>query len=55
MENLKLDELNLIRVWYECMYSYTARSTPEDLALIEKIKQMIDDKEFEEKAKPLNF
>lgn len=53
MENLSLDELSLIRSWYEVMYSYTAYSPTADYALIEKIKQAIKDREFDEKQ--LNF
>lgn len=45
MENLTLEELNLIRIWYS-YYSYAANASPADHALIEKIIQAIDDKEL---------
>jgi len=49
MENLTLEELELLENWYYCMYSYTAVWDEKDRALLEKIKQAIKDKEFEEK------
>lgn len=49
MENLTIDELRLLLEWYRVMYSYTAHSYPDDYALVDKIKQAIADKEFDEK------
>lgn len=55
MENLTLEELNLLLEWYQEIHYRPMGANKDDKALVDKIKQAIADKEFEEKSKPLNF
>jgi len=53
MENLTLEELETLEDWYYWMKCHKSKPSPKDKELYSKIKQAINDKEFEEKK--LNF
>lgn len=45
MENLTIDDLNLARTWYDFLYAYHDLSCLKDYAVIEKIEQVIEERE----------
>ena len=56
MENLTLEELKQLLAVFELGQLYLGgKESLQDIKIRRAIEQAISDKEFEEKAKPLNF